>query len=250
MRSTGSPLRHGLTLTEVLIVIALLAVLAGMVLPVIGMRRETTGHPRCAKNLSQIMGACVAYSTTEEVPWPSPWPAGEYLSTIHIADAHQARLITVQVFAILAKVQSLPNSVFACDATSRPGPALTAAGDRAGAIAWGAGPDHAVSYAWDWACPTEPGAARVIGADRSPANHKGRAMAVFGDSHVKALKGLPGIATGLLTEDNDGMPVTSIVSNPDAAAADGAVDDIYSPAGDGGDPLCPGKGGALGTWVK
>ncbi len=75
-------------------------------------------------------------------------------------------------------------------------------------------------------------------------------MAVFGDSHGKALKVVPGIATGLRTEDNDGEPVMAITVNPDAAVEGGDGDDIYSPAGDGGDPLCPAKGGMFGSWVK
>lgn len=243
-----------MTLTELLLVFVLISVLAvvlgALLLPFRSGGYVMANLQKCGKNLSQIMGACVAYATTEEAPWPSPWPKGQDLSAIHIADAHEARLITVHGFSILAKVMSLPDSVFKCPSCARAGPATAPAYDRAGALAWGAGPEHAVSYAWDWASPEEPGSGRVVGSDRSPANHKGKAMAVFGDSHTKPLKVIAGTASGLLTEDSDGTPVTTIVGNPDAAGEDGAADNIYSPAGDGGDSLRPGEGGVLRSWVK
>jgi hypothetical protein len=242
-----------LTLTELMLMIALIGVLVALLIALLADFTRPSGMPhlsRCGKNLSQIMGACVAYSTTEEVPWPSPWPRGQELSAIHIADAHEARLTTVHIFSILAKVMEMPNSVCKCPASSRAGPVSKPTLDRAGALLWGAGPDHAVSYAWDWASPADPGSARVVGADRSPANHKGKAMVVYGDSHTRPLRAQPGTATGMVTEDNDGTPVTTIVGNPDAVAPDGVVDNIYSPAGDDGDQLSPGKGGDRGSWVK
>ncbi len=252
MDRTVSP-RQGLTLTEVVLVIALLGVLASVLWTLFGGMRGGEGpsiQTKCSKNLSQIMGACVAYSTTEEAPWPSPWPTGKDLPTIHIADAHEARLTTVHTFSILATVMTLPNSLFKCPSCLRAGPVGKPTLDRAGALLWGAAPDHAVSYAWDWASVADPGSARVIGADRSPANHKGKAMVVYGDSHTKALKSIPGTATGMVTEDNDGAPVTTIVGNPDGVGKDGMIDNIYSPAGDDGDQLSPGQGGDRGNWVK
>ncbi len=252
MVRSASP-RHGLTLTEVVLVIVLLGVLAAVLWTLVGGMRGGDGpsiQNKCAKNLSQIMGACVAYSTTEEVPWPTPWPSGKDLPTIHIADAHEARLTTVHIFSILATVMTLPNSVFKCPTCSRAGPVGKPTLDRAGALLWGAAPDHAASYAWDWASVADPASSRVIGADRSPANHKGKAVVVFGDSHTRPLRAQPGTATGMVTEDNDGTPVTTIVGNPDAVAPDGVVDNIYSPAGDDGDQLSPGKGGDRGSWVK
>lgn len=254
MASWRLPHHHGgLTLIEALLVVVLLGVLVVVLLPiVVGRTHDGNGfnQQECAHNLSHIMGACVAFSTTEEVAWPSPWGKGQDLTAIHIADAHEARLITVHTFSVLAKVMSLPNSVFECPSCSRAGPATGPACDRAGALAWGAGPERAVSYAWDWASPEEPGSGRVVGADRSPANHKGEAMAVFGDSHSRFLKAVSGSAAGMRTEDNDGTPVTTIVGNPDAAGEDGVVDDIYSAVADEGDPLRPGRGGTLRCWVK
>ena len=252
MERTGSP-RSGVTLTEVLLVFVLISVLVvvlgALVLPQIN--GNGPSHQQvCGKNLSQILGACVAYSTTEEAPWPTPWPKAQDLSAIHIADAHEARLTTVHMMSILARVQDLPNRLFKCPGNAQAGPQGKPAFDRAGALAWGAAPGRSIQYAWDWASPDEPGSARVVGADRSPAHHKGKAMAVFGDSHTKALKVLAGAATGMVTEDSEGSPVTAGIVNPDATGASGAVDDIYSSAGDGGFPLQPAGGDPLRAWVK
>ncbi len=252
MVRTASP-RHGLTLTELVLVIALIGALVTVLIALLADFIRPTGMPnltKCHKNLSQIMGACVAYSTSEDAPWPGPWPSGKDLPPIHIPNAHEARLATVHGFSILAATQNLPNSLFKCPGCIRAGPVGKPAFDRAGALLWGAAQDHAVSYAWDWSSIAEPGASRAIGADRSPANHKGKAVVVFGDSHTKPLKSRDGAATGMVTEDSDGTPVTAIVGNPDAVGTDGVEDNIYSPAGDDGDQLSPGQGGERGNWVK
>jgi hypothetical protein len=243
-------LRQGLTLIEALIVMVLVIVLVGLLVPLFTSNRETAHHIECTRKLSQILGACIAYGSTEDAPWPRPWPAAQDPSTIHVADAHEARLVTIQVLSILARVQDLPNSLFTCANCRRPGPALKPAFDRAGALAWGAGPERAASYAWDWASPADPGALRVIGADRSPTYHKGRAAVVFGDTHAKSLKVTQGTATGMVTEDSDGTAVTAIVGNRDATGEDGAADNIYSPTGDGAEALLPTQGDNLRSWVK
>jgi hypothetical protein len=63
------------------------SVLAGMALPVFGQVRSMDKRSQSGKNMSQILGAMVAYSTAEEVAWPPSFEA-------------------------LAKSQSLPAALF------------------------------------------------------------------------------------------------------------------------------------------
>src|ERR1043165_142879 len=62
----------GFTLIELLVVISIIAILAGMLLPVIGVVREMARKAQCGKNQSQILGAMVAYGTSEGTAWPDP----------------------------------------------------------------------------------------------------------------------------------------------------------------------------------
>ena len=63
---------QGFTLIELLVVISIIAILAGMLLPVIGLVKEMANSAKCGKNQSQILGALISYSTTEDSGWPDP----------------------------------------------------------------------------------------------------------------------------------------------------------------------------------
>jgi prepilin-type N-terminal cleavage/methylation domain-containing protein/prepilin-type processing-associated H-X9-DG protein len=54
--------RNGFTLTELLVVIAVIGVLAGILIPVVGHARATGNTTRCAANLRQIGVQLLAYS--------------------------------------------------------------------------------------------------------------------------------------------------------------------------------------------
>lgn len=114
------------------------------------------------------------------------------------------------------------------------------------------GPEGVVMYAFDWASPLDPSAARVIMADRDPMAHGDGAMVCFGDGHVKRLKHLPkpvvNLPTALVTEGVDGKPVTVGVGNPEMKGEQD--DDIYSAIDDKGDPLKPMGGDLRRAWVK
>lgn len=56
------------TLTELLIVIAIIAILAGMLLPVLGMARKTARGISCVSNLKQC-GVAIAMYTTDQNGW-------------------------------------------------------------------------------------------------------------------------------------------------------------------------------------
>jgi len=235
---------QGFTLIELLVVISIIAILAGMLLPVIGMVREMARQQNCGKNMSQLLGACVSYSTAEETPWPSGKGTGWKVAA-NPTDATTAAQYTSAAFEVLAVATTdiLPNSLFKCPSSIFAGPKLKAVKglQTTGATDWGWGANNRVSYGFDFACPSDPGSARVIFADRDAKNHKESVMACFGDSHVKKLKKSTTAAAGvggLRTEGAYSGPQTVSIVNPDAIGANGAADgdttedNIYDEAGD------------------
>jgi hypothetical protein len=259
--SESSPWRT--TLLVVMLAITATLVLTGVVLLVDVNGKRIARQSECGKNQSQLLGACVAYSVSEGVAWPLPWP---YVKkgdgtwdppAIALANAHQARLASARAMEILAVASGpLPNSLFACRQARLPGPVLKAAADARNGDRWGADTVNAVSYAFDWASPDDPDSGRVILADRDPQNHKGTVMACFGDSHVKKLKVVPGTAEGMVTENSDGSPVRAIVSDL-MKDQSGYPGNIFSPDGDDDGlvgtpyaPLTPLGGSPTRAWVK
>lgn len=255
-----TPRRSGFTLIELLVVISIIAILAGMLLPVIGMVREMANQQKCGKNQSQLMGACVAYAQQEDIAWPAWWTT----TAPAVTDATSPNY-TVASLEVLAASQNLPNSLFKCPSSGSKGPSAKPAPKNPAVYTWGTAAAGAIAiYAWDWACPADPGSARVVFADRDPKNHKSqKAMACFGDSHVKALtnKRVGVAAAGNPTMGN-ATAVTLCFDNPDAVGQPGVVgdatpDNIYDDTKDlpaagavAADTYTPGNGDANRAWVK
>ena len=55
--------RHGFTLIELLVVISIIAILASMLLPAVGMIRDMANQQKCASNQRQFAMANIAYAT-------------------------------------------------------------------------------------------------------------------------------------------------------------------------------------------
>jgi prepilin-type N-terminal cleavage/methylation domain-containing protein len=271
--------RQGFTLIELLVVISIIAILAGMLLPVIGMVREMANQQKCGKNQSQLMGACVAYAQQEETAWPSPWTGSfGYIApaagVTTIGAGQQAMNYSEGCFEVLSNEATLPNGLFKCPSASASGPNTRANPQTAtvaapGVGSWGengGGSQKRIGYAFDWACPGDPGAIRVVFADRDVTNHKRKgSMSCFGDSHVKLLK----ITNVNLSGTTNGMAGNAVVlgevDNPDAigdvdsvAASNpnNVADNIYDFTGDypaaGMSTQCltPGGGDAVRSYVK
>lgn len=262
----------GFTLIELLVVISIIAILAGMLLPVIGVVREMARQSQCGKNQSQIIGAMVAYATQEETSWPDPrgtsWKVP--LVATGVVASTDAPKYTAGAFELLAATQSIGNSLFKCPSSAVGGPnknvkaTVSAANTDWG---WSGTNVAAVSYAFDWAAPADPASARVILADRDTKYHSDASMACFGDAHVKKLKKHPTATSG--GNRTTGVIQTSVilfVENPDAKGAAGfedvatniVPDNIYDDVSDvdtagGGtadDVFKPGGGHAKRAFVK
>ena len=256
---------QGFTLIELLVVISIIAILAGMLLPVIGVVREMARSAQCGKNQSQIFGALIAYSTSEETGWPDPRPGK--ITTI-VASGLGGAQYTAAIMELLAYSQTLPNNLFKCPSSSEGGPSKLAASTKptlsAVGTAWGWAPPVGVSYAMDWAAPQETGSARVILADRDSANHGKTVMACFGDAHVSKLK-KPTVSVAGTTVTING-PAKLSIENPAAKGKAGSeddatntdVDNIYDNIGDfdtasGGattDSYLPGQADKRRAFVK
>jgi prepilin-type N-terminal cleavage/methylation domain-containing protein len=255
----------GFTLIELLVVISIIAILAGMLLPVIGVVREMARAAQCGKNQSQILGAMVAYGTTEDVSWPDP-RGGSYLpAATPITAGVNAAQYTSLCFELVASSQKLPAGLFKCPSAASGGPDRQILPSMLRAFntgpTWGWTGTNKVSYGFDWSSPADPGSARVILADRDIKNHKDKVQAVFGDAHTKALKA----DTVALTGETMGVLAAPgyAVYNPDAKGAyneadnlaAGALmkDNIFTFAGDAAteaETLIPGNGHAVRACIR
>jgi prepilin-type N-terminal cleavage/methylation domain-containing protein len=240
MHSPSHHQRSGFTLIELLVVISIIAILAGMLLPVIGMVREMARQQNCGKNQSQIMGALVAYSTSEEVAWPdcrasAAAGAGAFKMPPppmdnSIAPGDTAAQYTAGAFELLAASQTMPGSLFKCPSAATGGPDKSKKPALARTdVTWGWATPNKVSYGFDWGSPADPSSARVILADRDIKYHKETVMACFGDAHVKKLKAEPitvaVLDAGTAVHDTNGAAATRFVNNPDAKGAWNEADD-------------------------
>jgi len=275
----GPALRSGMTLFDVLAVVVIVTILALLLLvPVIGTTRVNSNQAKCGKNQSQIMGACVAYAQQEEIDWPAPWintigyvPKGQAI-TAGVA----AMNYTFGCFEVLAKEATLPNGMFKCPSAASAGlntPAnpITKVVSPPGFGSWGddgGGSRKRIGYAFDWAAPGDPGAARIVFSDRDPANHLRKGvMTCYGDSHTKFLTTRSGAPSSPAPNETSGMNGAKVVvgevdvsveiSANGVAPTDQLPDNIFNSAGDvpagkteAETALTPGAGNPVRVFVK
>lgn len=277
---TANPLRsrHGFTLVELLVVITVIAILAGMVLPAIGLVQELARRTRCGSNQRGIYAALMAFQNGSDRGLPDARAklglGEERTKNGALPNGEACARYTAGVFEILAATMKdhVPVSVFRCPSQSAPNfgphPDLQPSTTRTD-TSWGWG-EYRIPYALDWACPLDAGAPRVLIADRDVANHRDRmAVVCYADGHTRTLdrqKG--GGATGWLAGQGDATigftdPLSDVVViNPDGkGAVDGVEDDqtpdnIYDNAGDypstrsADRTRIPGGADARRAWVK
>jgi prepilin-type N-terminal cleavage/methylation domain-containing protein len=77
MKIISSP-RHGFTLIELLVVIVIIAILAAILLPVIGRVMENANSTKCVHNLRQIGTAVLAYCGEHDETLPGPLKAAQF----------------------------------------------------------------------------------------------------------------------------------------------------------------------------
>ncbi len=251
-RAARSRLRGGFTAKELLVVTAIVASLTLILAALVASHRVQEGRLACGRNQAQIVTSMRAYAVSEECFWPSPWANLDYHYG-RARDADDALRVTVRSFEVLAAVQGLPNALFACPVAPEEEPMGVPSRTAGDGPRWGDRPGSRVSYAFDWACPAEPGSARVVLADRDPQRHWRVVAACYGDTHARTLpcSGPAPSGAALRTAAHPGRAVDTVVRNTRLDPEYGP-DDIYAAEDDATDDqgLREGFGHSSLTWVK
>ncbi|MFM2090591.1 MAG: hypothetical protein RLZZ127_1080 [Planctomycetota bacterium] len=249
MRSLSPTQRQGFTLIELLVVISVIAILATLLFPAIGMVRMMANKTKSGNNTKQIVTSMVAYIQESNGAFPAMTARGTAVT------AGDERLETIRGFAILSKWSGgdLSGKIFKVPTAESTIITAQATVDWvAKTTSWDtADTTEGMSYAYDWSIPGENGlkTARPIVGDRDPGYWDGKGINVaFGDTHFEFVNAVDGSAD---TEEETGTnKVAFNVVYKDNADDDLLKNDDSGKARNGDKMNTVGKGSATRAWLK
>jgi prepilin-type N-terminal cleavage/methylation domain-containing protein len=238
--------RRGFTMMELLLVVIVIAVLAGMLLPAIGLVKTSTVRVTCGNNQRQIVIAMLAYANDNDSRWPVR-PTRDGLYSLDPA-AMETALASFEYLAALNGTE-LPSKLFSCpnNPRFRPPRMMPAIDYDKGVSTWAtAKGDDVAAFCYDWSVPSNADALRVVTADRAAERfaHKSKIVVCYSDGHIGAISQSTVPLTGPnRTANIDGSEFTyGWLGEKD--------DQLYDDAGDGGGMMGEGTGSATRAWVK
>ena len=238
--------RQALTITEVCLTMACVAMLAAMLIPVQRAILVPAHTKRCAGNLKQILMAAMTYSNEQDGLFPvCPRDAKGGVGGI---DVHGTAIASLEFLSAYHSNEMKVGS-FRCPDQAGSGPKGKAYADLnylAGDSAWAAATltgtaTGAVAYAYDWGVPPNARSTRVVLSDRGHANHRDRVVVAFADGRTGVVLGAADSATAGATADGianvDGSPWQGVYVSGGAAQSDNiftALDDPTAKPGPDG----------------
>ncbi len=114
-RQDGSVQQHGFTLIELLVVISIIAILAAMLLPAIGMVKERSKRTSCQNNLRHLASSIAGYATDNEFLLPMQQPSKYSVTNYYLQLGSQPMGLGV----VATHFELPPNSLY-CPANKKP----------------------------------------------------------------------------------------------------------------------------------
>jgi prepilin-type N-terminal cleavage/methylation domain-containing protein len=202
MRTRTPTPRQGFTLIELLVVISVIAILATLLFPAIGMVRTMANKAKDGNNVKQIVVSMTAYATDNN----SSLPAAQRAGTAVTADQWQETIKCFEVLTAWSKGDVSAKLFKGPTAGSAwlPGDTLY---PKADGSAWVAdGTVAPMSYALDWSAPSDLKATRPVVGSRDPAYWGGDGINVaFGDGHYEFVRATGEADSETMSDDGTSM---------------------------------------------